>query len=53
MSWWYCKFIEPREKVEVVVAENSLSLEQLNVHLGIHISDHVVKVLKISAADLS
>ena len=40
-------------KVDVVVAKDFLSLEQLNAHIRRHICDHVVKVLKISAADLS
>ena len=34
-------------------AEDSLSLEQLNFRIWIHICDHVVKILEVPAADLS
>ena len=45
--------IELRERVEVVVAEYFIPLEQLYVRLGIHICYYVVKILKISATNFS
>ena len=44
-------FIELREGVDIVVIKDSLSLEQLNVRIGIHIRDHIVKILEIFAAN--
>ena len=44
-------FIEPREGVDVIVAKDSLPLEQLDVCLEIHMCNHVVEILKISAAN--
>ena len=43
-------FIEPREGVDLVVAKDSLSLEQLNVRIGIQIPDYIVRILEISSA---
>ena len=48
-----CKFFEPREGFDVVVAEDSLSFMQQNNRIGIHIRDHIVEILEVPAADLS
>ena len=45
--------IVPRDKVDVVVAEDTLPLEQLNDCLRIYICYNVVNIDKVSAADLN
>lgn len=40
------------QKCEVVVAKDFLQIKQLNVCPRVHICDHVVTLLKITATDL-
>ena len=39
------------EKVELVVAKTFFLLKQLNFRLGIHICNHIMEILELSAAN--
>ena len=38
-----------RERIEVIIAEDSFPFKQLNVSLRVHIRDNVVKILEVLA----
>ena len=45
-------FFEPRERVDIVVAEDALSLEQLNIRHWINLGDNLVEIVEVPTAGL-
>ena len=52
LSWRECKFVEPRERVHVVVAEDALPLEKLHIRLGVDLRYNLVVIVEVFQAGL-